>query len=140
MIVPFRVCQLSPAHLRKYMKLYIAISSDVSPWTPENFLLELPGKWDLSFSLWLEFPTAYCVMSLKEGGVHIHQFMVAPDSRSSGIGSKMLSHAVELARQRSDLITLKVAQDNEKAVRFYLRHGFSRRAIERGYISLSRNL
>jgi len=124
---------LSPEHMREHMPAYTAISVDVSSWTVENFLKELPRKWELSFALWEDEPVAYCIMSLRNGRSHINQFMVAPTHRGDGIGSAMLAEAVKRGAE-----TLKVDVKNLDAIRFYRRHGFCNDDHENGYLVMRR--
>ena len=121
----FAIVRLSEGHLTANLDAYLTVSADVSPWTAENFLKRLPCKWDLSFALWQERPIAYCIMSLREGAVHIHQFMVAKDYRGKSVGSAMMLEAKTIAATKSNRITLKVPRHNVEAQRFYQRHGFS---------------
>jgi len=120
---------LSPEHLLEHIDAYMAISADASPWTKDNFLKDLPDKWTLSFSLWEDVPVAYCIMSRRKGVIHIHQFMVAPYARGDGIGAAMLAETLKRGAS-----TLKVAPDNEGAIRFYCRHGFQEVAKENEYL------
>lgn len=85
---PFSTRMWSRQHLRSALDGYMAVSADVSPWTAENFFKELPGKWELLFGVWNDQPIGYCVMSLRGGGVHIHQFMVTRDHRGKGVGAR----------------------------------------------------
>jgi ribosomal protein S18 acetylase RimI-like enzyme len=102
---------------------FIAVSCDVSNWGEEQFLSDLPGKWDLSLSVWDDKPIAYTILSKKwSDRIHIHQFMVKAEYRSSGIGSLMLDGI--LKKYLGEDVSLKVNKDNEKAIKFYERHGF----------------
>jgi ribosomal protein S18 acetylase RimI-like enzyme len=132
--------RLSAVHVANLMDRYLAISADVSPWTSENFLKELPGKWELSFALWDQGPIAYCIMSLREDAVHIHQFMVAADKRGTGIGSQMMHHAASIAAQYRSRITLKVPHAAKSARKFYLRHGFQNHSVEGDYVLMERSI
>lgn len=101
----------------------IAVSADVSDWGEDEFLAELPDKWNLSFTVTIDRVAGYAVLSRKwPDRVHIHQFMVAPRWRSSGIGTAM----VVMARDRAQAtpLSLKVSRTNARAISFYDRHGF----------------
>lgn len=51
---------------------------------------------------------------------------VVPESQQSGLGTLLISRAEEVLKQAGcDLAVLEVAVDNEKALRFYKKHGYS---------------
>jgi putative acetyltransferase len=56
---------------------------------------------------------------------HIDQIAVAPRYWSTGAGDALIDHAKNSAPA---VLRLEVNQDNPRAVRFYERHGFHRRA------------
>ena len=102
---------------------FIAVSCDVSNWGEEQFLSELPDKWNLRLSVWDDKPIAYTILSKKwVDRIHIHQFMVKAEYRSSGIGSLMLDGV--LKKYLGEDISLKVHKDHEGAIKFYERHNF----------------
>jgi ribosomal protein S18 acetylase RimI-like enzyme len=56
----------------------------------------------------------------------LEDFVVLPKYRDEGVGSELLSYALNFAKQKGcKRITLLTDNDNEDAQRFYLRHGFS---------------
>jgi GNAT superfamily N-acetyltransferase len=55
----------------------------------------------------------------------LEDMVVAPNARGSGVGSRLLEQAIELARLNGcKRITLLTDRENESAQRFYQRHGF----------------
>ena len=61
---------------------------------------------------------------------NLEDFVVLPEYRNSGIGSKLLSYALNYAKKRGcQRITLLTDDDNQDAHRFYLKHGFSRSSM-----------
>jgi ribosomal-protein-alanine N-acetyltransferase len=51
---------------------------------------------------------------------------VLPELQGTGIGDKMLSAAEEKLRESAcDYVSLEVAVDNSRALRFYKKHGYS---------------
>ena len=61
---------------------------------------------------------------------NLEDFVVLPEYRNSGIGSKLLSYALNFAKKRGcQRITLLTDDDNQDAHRFYLRNGFSRSSM-----------
>lgn len=107
------------------MAALIAVSEDVSDWQEAHFLADLPNKWQLSFiAFYQDQPVAYAILSNKwPERVHIHQFMVSKTHRGQGVGEKMLQQAIVRAQMLP--LTLKVAHDNQGAIRFYLHNGFT---------------
>ena len=56
----------------------------------------------------------------------LEDMVVTPSARHGGIGTALLNHAIELARNRGvKRITLLTDRDNHAAQRFYARHGFT---------------
>ena len=61
---------------------------------------------------------------------NLEDFLVLPEYRNSGIGSKLLSYALNFAKKRGcQRITLLTDDDNQDAHRFYLKNGFSRSSM-----------
>lgn len=51
---------------------------------------------------------------------------VAPEAQKSGVGTLLLTGAEEeLKRAECDFVSLEVAVDNHKAMRFYKKHGYA---------------
>jgi GNAT superfamily N-acetyltransferase len=66
-------------------------------------------------------------ISTAEGGpvCWLEDMVVRPDCRDAGVGSRLLSHAIEYARGHGfSRITLLTDRVNAGAIRFYERHGF----------------
>jgi GNAT superfamily N-acetyltransferase len=66
-------------------------------------------------------------VSTAEGGpaCWLEDMVVRPDRRGSGLGSRLLQHAIDHARSSGFVrITLLTDRGNEGAIRFYERHGF----------------
>jgi len=107
----------------------VDVSRDVSDWSASEFLFDLPDKYRLSFFLQDSGVAGYVIMSRKWAGrVHIHQFMVHPSRRNSGLGALMLEEAARRADGKP--LSLKVLAVNLGAVRFYERHGFQKEKTE----------
>lgn len=110
----------------------LAVSADVSPWLPENFERDLPGKWELSFIARDPDLMGYAILTRRgPEWVHINQFMVASAARGRGIGRAMLDEAKR--RAAGGHLTLKVSVDNIAAIRFYAAEGMKPGETERGY-------
>jgi GNAT superfamily N-acetyltransferase len=60
----------------------------------------------------------------------LEDMVVSPTARNAGVGSALLSHAIEFAHsQGCKRITLMTDRNNEAAQRFYQRHGFAASAM-----------
>lgn len=97
------------------------------PWSQAHFLLELPGKWELSQLAFVNSAIfGFCIASRKENAAHIHRFVVAPEFRGKGLGIELMNWFTSIVKN-NDLksITLKVATINTRAMDFYLRYGFN---------------
>lgn len=97
------------------------------PWGPREFLLDLPGKWEVS-RLALDGAgrvAAFAVASIKSSGIHIHRLVVAAGFRGRGLGRDLLkSIAADATGRGVSTLTLKVALSNVDARRFYETLGF----------------
>jgi ribosomal-protein-alanine N-acetyltransferase len=96
-------------------------------WGSREFLLELPGKWELSrLALdWTGRVAGFAVASIKPTGVHVHRLVVAAGFRGRGLGRALLkSVAADAAGRGVSTLTLKVGVSNEEARRFYENLGF----------------
>lgn len=111
----------------------IALAADVDAWGTENFLFELPGKWDLSFLAEDEGLLGYAILSRKAPDrVHLHHFMLGAAARGRGVGTTMLAEVRR--RARPSRLTLKVHRDNLRAIAFYRREGFVLREAPDAYL------
>ena len=71
-------------------------------------------------------------ISTAEGGpvCWLEDMVVRPDWRGSGLGSRLLQHAIDWARSQGfSRITLLTDKVNSGAIRFYGRHGFVESAM-----------
>lgn len=57
----------------------------------------------------------------------LEDMIVSPDSRGKGVGTSLIKHAVEFARNNGcGRVTLLSDHDNEQAHEFYRKHGFTK--------------
>lgn len=83
--------------------------------------LELAGMVNILFTI---------STALGERVAILEDMVVAPRFRGSGVGSKLMAHAIQSARDSGcKRITLLTDRANESAQRFYQRHGFARSAM-----------
>lgn len=124
------IVRLTPGVMNRQMADILGIDHDMigQRWERTHFTLDRPGKWELS--LLAVDPAGHAIgfviASLAGGGVHVHRLAVAPSMRGMGLGLRLLREVGEAAKLRSiPTMTLKVARENEGAIRFYRRLGFS---------------
>ncbi|EPQ31306.1 uncharacterized protein PFL1_01491 [Pseudozyma flocculosa PF-1] len=68
-----------------------------------------------------------CLSSVAaERGIELQRIYTDSAAHGRGIGSALFDRALEYARPRYDAVWLGVWEENEKAQRFYTRHGFHR--------------
>ncbi|MCL2679182.1 MAG: ribosomal protein S18-alanine N-acetyltransferase [Dehalococcoidia bacterium] len=71
---------------------------------------------------------------LMAGEMHIINLAVHPDFRHRGIGERLLIQGIELAFELSAvLMTLEVRVSNTAAQALYLKYGFTKRGVRKGY-------
>ncbi len=120
---------LSKSKLMDYLRRLEIIDADMlgEPWGQAQWLMDLPGKWELSWILLREAqPIGFLIASRKESAHHIHRLAVAANERSQGWGGVLMSVAARRAlEQGCPNITLKVHQANPGAIAFYTRLGFT---------------
>jgi len=111
-------------------------------WNEENFLIELPGKFDLSYYLELnDVLVSYVISSIKQSKTaHIHKLMTDNGHRGIGLGKLILKvFEMNCKAQEINTIELSVIKSNEKAVNFYQNNGyiaFSDKVDSKNYIEL----
>ncbi len=96
-------------------------------WQEENFMHDLPKKWDYSFSVHDENKlTGFCVASNKiEGAYYIHLIFISTDARGKSLGKQMLEHAKTIAKKHGvHRIELRCPESNLGALGFYQQTGF----------------
>lgn len=77
----------------------------------------------------------YLIASKKKCSYHIHKLMIEKEHRSMGIGRKLIEQ-FRTSLPNGSNITLKVSENNQKAIDFYKRHGFLSYQSESGYVSM----
>jgi ribosomal protein S18 acetylase RimI-like enzyme len=86
------------------------------------FVAELKGK-----------PVGFVDVKVRERSVYICGIAVDPRYEGRGIGSALLERAGKLAGSRGrPALMLTVKEGNAKALKFYMRHGFSVKARRSG--------
>lgn len=136
---------LSPEMVRSNIDALIAVAADVPGeyWTEENFLVDLPKKWVLSFGVWRQSGLiGYAILSERcPQQIHLHHFMISAAERGHGHGAHMVAEMVDRCRaSQARLLTLKTPMDNHGAIRFYKRYGFSETDEQGSFVVMARSL
>lgn len=130
-MIAYTVLDESKAKLTVLDLMKIDHSAEWQGWSENQFLANLPLKWELSLVAKLdERVIGFLLASKKDAGAHIHRFVVSKEERGHGVGSNLLKHFHKLLATRNDIrpiITLKVECLNEDAIRFYKANGFRTR-------------
>jgi ribosomal protein S18 acetylase RimI-like enzyme len=102
---------------------FVALGDAQLGWPAEKFLVDRPGKWQLSLAAYEgEQPVGCLIASYRRADVpHIHLLQVDGRLRNRGIGKTLLDKYLEEVGSGS---TLKVEVANCRAVAFYRRQGF----------------
>ncbi|MEW6510873.1 MAG: GNAT family N-acetyltransferase [Bacteroidota bacterium] len=130
MTVDCTIIPLTAVRAAEHVEALLAIDQDVigERWTRAHVLTPMPGKWELS-QLALDAgkrPAGFLIASQKREHIHVHRLAVAESLRGKGIGVLLLRAAASPATERGlSTMTLKVAEENASAIRFYLRLGFT---------------
>jgi ribosomal protein S18 acetylase RimI-like enzyme len=127
---------LSAAFIHAHAAEVTSVAADIPReyWTLDNFLLELPRKWELSFYASVAGQLIGYAIASEKPPVHLHHLGLHVRWRNRGLGSLMLA---ELKRRAAGVITLKVAADNIAAQQFYRRHGSAEIGQSGDYVLLS---
>jgi ribosomal-protein-alanine N-acetyltransferase len=76
----------------------------------------------------------YLISWLVVDELHIGNIAVTPGRRRSGTGTALLTHVLDLAREREvRRVTLEVRVSNAAAIALYRKFGFNEVAIRKGY-------
>jgi ribosomal-protein-alanine N-acetyltransferase len=112
------------------------------PWSPGAFAAEATAQEGRSWAWVVEAEgsvVGYLVAWPVAEEVHLANLAVHPRWRRRGIGSFLLRHLLERARERGAAwVALEVRVSNEAARRLYERFGFRAVAVRKGYYQKER--
>lgn len=94
------------------------------PWRVSSFEDCLKGRqrcWLAEFQNQL---IGYVVVTHGGGDAELLNLAVSPEYQRKGIGQVLLSHAVDLVKDKADMLFLEVRVSNYKAIALYSREGF----------------
>ncbi len=120
---------LTKEKLKEQLAVLLAVDAATpgERWTAENFLCDLPDKWELSFFSTNDAQevSGFVVASSKNESIHIHRLAVGGNFQARGIGKQFVEAVKNKALDRKvRSITLKVATQNASAILFYHKLGF----------------
>ena len=126
---------------RADMPAIMAMERELFPedaWTPEMFAAEFAQPPSRRLYLVAEDGNAlvgYAGMMFTGGSqADVVTLAVSPDRWGEGTGAALLTALVDEADKRGyEEVLLEVREDNPRARRLYLRHGFTEVGIRRGY-------
>jgi ribosomal-protein-alanine N-acetyltransferase len=104
------------------------------PWTIGNFRDSLQA----GYSCWIyedrQTKVAYGVMMMGANEAHLLNMSVAVGWQRQGIGSKLLNHFIELAREyKAEEFLLEVRPSNKAASELYKKFGFKQIGVRHNY-------
>lgn len=132
--------------MQKHMErmTQVATETPAERWDESQFLMELPGKWEYSMALLYQGQViGYLLASYKEAinSIHIHKLIIDRQFRSKGWGEKLMyAFCQKVMEARIPKITLKVAQTNCDAIRFYIRMKFHHVGEEGAWFWMAREM
>jgi ribosomal-protein-alanine N-acetyltransferase len=102
------------------------------PWAFDNFLMDLPHKWEFSLAvLENERIIGFLICSVKESNIHVHRIAVSPEHHGNKTGCALMNHLLaDCYKSGIKGVTLKVQNFNIKAQKFYEKLGFKKDGIE----------
>ena len=124
-----KIISITPSFIEEHIIQFLDIISDSEHeyWGKEEFLYDLPNKWNSSIALVKQTVIiGFIISSLKQNTFHIHKFFIHKDYRSCGYGEMLLKEFERKIMQDFSVhsISLKVYFDNSKAIAFYKKNGF----------------
>lgn len=128
----YSVIALKQQFLEKHIEQFVKIvrQVDFQYWSKENFMLPLPGKWEVSFvaveSRNTDKIVGFIICSIKNGDIlYEHKLFVDSDYRNQGIGKMLLYASLSKAKKMEiGTISLNVYEESENARGLYESLGF----------------
>lgn len=138
--------RITKEYLSENLEDFLAIENNwtdlgEAAWSKDNFLLELPLKWNLSFAAEKKgIIVGYILGSMLEHNIsRVNKIVVDYNHRKSGIGKKLIELYFEACiREKIKKLELKALIENEAANNFYVKHGYQKVGSVRGTDGLMR--
>ena len=104
------------------------------PWTEPMFVDSLRQEHCCSIAVESVQVLGYCVSYEAVGECHILNICVDPDRRRSGIGQRLLAHALDQGQQQgAEAVFLEVRPSNQAAIDLYQQSGFEQVGVRKNY-------
>lgn len=117
---------------RHFRTLYSDIYQHSQRGNALMWVLELPGSGVIG-QLFIQLVSARKELADGFSRAYLYAFRIQPQYRSMGLGSQLITYVeADLFRRRFRWVTLNVAKNNDRARRFYERHGYHIVADEPG--------
>jgi len=134
-----RILPLTRRKAKRYLPVLSMLVAEPKAeyWSQQQWMLDLPDKWKLSWIVLREdIPIGCLVASREESAVHIHR--IAPTAKDpTGLCERLLHTAVRQARAEGyDSIQLKADPANQLAMNVYVRVGFRKSSADNSVMVL----
>jgi tRNA threonylcarbamoyladenosine biosynthesis protein TsaB len=117
----------------------IEASVQAFPWTRRNFADALAAGYDTCVLRRAGRVLGFCILMHAPDVSHLLVIAVDKTMHRQGLGSRLIAWCVDRSRQRGiEGLLLEVRPSNEGAIAFYVRHGFRRVGLRRGYYPAGR--
>lgn len=104
------------------------------PWTRGNFTDSFAAGYHCWVMECRGTLSGYGVVAVAAGEAHLLNLSIAADRQRRGLGSELLRFMLKLARDYgAERLFLEVRASNQAAQELYVRQGFARIAVRRGY-------
>ena len=135
-----QIIKVTRDYMIKNMDKFLAIEKNwinigEESWREENFLFELPLKWELSFAAEKnDLIMGYLIGSEYNKGLsRIHKLIVDSQHHGSGIGKKLINQYFAICLKKGiEKSELKALVENNLANRFYGKRGYLKIGEEKG--------
>lgn len=108
--------------------------SQAFPWSRRNFEDALAAGYPASVLRRDGALAGFSVAMPTPDDVHLLVIAVSPDHRRTGLGTTLVNHVLQLAREHGvDRVLLEVRPSNTRALAFYKKLGFVQIGVRKGY-------
>ena len=142
--IDYKIIPLTPNLLRTHIYTVLKLDNEIiaENWNEENFIMELPQKWNVSqIVLKSDIVIGFMIANSQTDSIHINRIVVDREFRGLGIGKELLNIAKNYAiKTQKKRVTIKVSPQNHGAIDYYIKYGFVINHYTQQNISLSLSL